>query len=513
MDAKKFELSKKQRKTLRRFKSYLNGEWEPKAKKALTEEDTEMPDKSRASSSVKVSPSDRDAKDQHTCRLIWSQLLLKAIREYWKDNGFACDLLAKVESFAFPVRRSNSKVEAEYVKVGEQPLTVMSSPVCFLLAKLAKVGSATEVADSLRSAVLAKVRELQEHPTEILSDDNDAEQNLRSIIDVDSKLGYLNFLLPFSGPKERKGKKGKRKKNKKGGGEQNKYNKKTLTIEMQPSSFLEEEFELFCKYQHAVHNDDEADLNPESYRQFLVDTPIDYQDTSAAPASVRSPGSPPSSSSTFMPCEIPKFQAFGSFHQQYRIDGKLVAVGVIDLLINSLSSKYFFWDPEYAFLELGKISSLAEIDFVKQASLHEESLHYYYQGYYVHRCPKMAYKAEYTPAELLCPTSLKWLTFDDKLRQKMEDHEGDLACLCEGQAEFAAFFQDEQDRATTLVASKKVHDLKCMIHGQVLALRHLRDLIKTEDSAEIFKALESQSSLWMASCGDKTALEMVYQLT
>lgn len=35
-------------------------------------------------------------------------------------------------------------------------------------------------------------------------------------------------------------------------------------------------------------------------------------------------------------------------------------------------------------------------------------LHYYYMGFYVHTCPKMRYKAEYAPSDLLCPATLTW---------------------------------------------------------------------------------------------------------
>jgi arginine-tRNA-protein transferase len=44
---------------------------------------------------------------------------------------------------------------------------------------------------------------------------------------------------------------------------------------------------------------------------------------------------------------------YGAFHQLYRIDGKLIAVGVIDILPICLSSVYLFYDPDYAFLSLG----------------------------------------------------------------------------------------------------------------------------------------------------------------
>lgn len=49
---------------------------------------------------------------------------------------------------------------------------------------------------------------------------------------------------------------------------------------------------------------------------------------------------------------------YGSFHQQYWIDDRLIGVGVIDILPKSLSSVYFFYDPEFEFLSLGTYASL-----------------------------------------------------------------------------------------------------------------------------------------------------------
>ncbi|KAJ6317776.1 hypothetical protein OIU76_013337 [Salix suchowensis] len=103
---------------------------------------------------------------------------------------------------------------------------------------------------------------------------------------------------------------------------------------------------------------------------------------------------------------------FGSFHQQYVIDGQLVAVGVIDILPKCLSSKYFFWDPDFAYLSLGKYSALQEIGWVKENEVYCPSLQYYYLGYYIHSCSKMRYKAAYRPSELLCPLRYQWIPFE-----------------------------------------------------------------------------------------------------
>ena len=55
-------------------------------------------------------------------------------------------------------------------------------------------------------------------------------------------------------------------------------------------------------------------------------------------------------------------QGFGSFHQQYLIDGKIVAVGVIDILPRCVSSVYLYYDPAFHFLSLGTLTSLLEVE-------------------------------------------------------------------------------------------------------------------------------------------------------
>lgn len=55
-----------------------------------------------------------------------------------------------------------------------------------------------------------------------------------------------------------------------------------------------------------------------------------------------------------------------------------------------LSSKYFIWDPDLAFLSLGVWSALKEIDFVRQAhAAGARTLKYSYLGFYIHTCQKM----------------------------------------------------------------------------------------------------------------------------
>eukprot|EP00250_Pteridium_aquilinum_P015368 c22546_g1_i1 orf=146-2083(-) len=167
--------------------------------------------------------------------------------------------------------------------------------------------------------------------------------------------------------------------------------KHKMEIHTTSSVFDPEEFSLYRRYQIAIHNAKPEDVTEVSFRRFLVDTPLTFVPSSKGGDS---------------------FLGFGSFHQRYLIDGRLVAVGVIDILPSCLSSNYFFWDPDFAFLSLGKYSALKEIEWIQEARKHCQSLEYYYLGHYIHSCPKMHYKVTYRPSELLCPIRLQWVPFD-----------------------------------------------------------------------------------------------------
>ncbi|KAF8115174.1 hypothetical protein N665_0029s0020 [Sinapis alba] len=176
-------------------------------------------------------------------------------------------------------------------------------------------------------------------------------------------------------------------------GENHKARRKlNLEMRLKRSSFDREEHELYKRYQLKVHNDNPSHVVESSYRRFLVDSPLIYVQ--------------PSGDEKVPHC------GFGSFHQQYRVDGRLVAVGVVDILPKCLSSVYLFWDPDYAFLSLGKYSAIQEINWVRENQVHCPSLEYYYLGYYIHSCSKMRYKAAYRPSELLCPLRFQWVPFE-----------------------------------------------------------------------------------------------------
>ncbi|CAO3667288.1 unnamed protein product [Rhizopus stolonifer] len=173
----------------------------------------------------------------------------------------------------------------------------------------------------------------------------------------------------------------------------NKYN---LKIELEPSSFTKEKYELYKKYQIFVHHDEEEDVSSKGFCRFLVDSPLKFEKKSQT--------------------------QYGSFHQKYILDGKLIALSVIDILPNCVSAVYFMYDPDYAFLGLGKYSALKETALTQELNQKAPSLQYYYMGFYIDSCPKMNYKGHYEPSDLLDPVDYSWHSIE-KFKKELKKHQ------------------------------------------------------------------------------------------
>ncbi len=80
----------------------------------------------------------------------------------------------------------------------------------------------------------------------------------------------------------------------------------------------------------------------------------------------------------------------------YRVDDRLVGVGIVDLGEQDTSSVYFYFDPDESRRSLGVFSVLME-----SAWLRKQSGRHHYLGLYVEQCRHLAYKAIYMPHERL----------------------------------------------------------------------------------------------------------------
>jgi arginyl-tRNA--protein-N-Asp/Glu arginylyltransferase len=75
---------------------------------------------------------------------------------------------------------------------------------------------------------------------------------------------------------------------------------------------------------------------------------------------------------------------------------KLIAVAITDVLTDSVSAMYTFFDPDYHRRSLGTLAVLTQLRLTQQ--LH---CSYLYLGYQIDQCTKMNYKSAFLPHERL----------------------------------------------------------------------------------------------------------------
>ncbi len=137
-------------------------------------------------------------------------------------------------------------------------------------------------------------------------------------------------------------------------------NNQAIQVIPQEAKFNPQHFQLYSRYLASRHAGGGMDNpTPSSYMQFLT---CDWTETT-----------------------------FYEFH----LHGELVAVAVVDHLLNGLSAIYTFFEPTLNKLSLGVYAILWEIEAAKQ--LNKTWL---YLGYWVANSRKMSYKINYQPLEI-----------------------------------------------------------------------------------------------------------------
>lgn len=126
------------------------------------------------------------------------------------------------------------------------------------------------------------------------------------------------------------------------------------------AGFSDEYFSLYKRYLDSRHTDGTM-ANPyeEDFKQFLY---CDWSDTQ------------------FL---------------ELRLNGKLVAVAVTDIVGDGLSAVYSFFEPEMQNRGLGTYCILKQIDYTKQLELD-----FVYLGYWIENHDKMHYKSNFKPLQL-----------------------------------------------------------------------------------------------------------------
>lgn len=180
--------------------------------------------------------------------------------------------------------------------------------------------------------------------------------------------------------------------------ETSKPNKVKYTLHIQRAVFTDEAFELYKRYELAVHHKDREAAN---FKRHLCNSPV--YDPAHESETVGSRKAAESwhnldeenqrevKDEGFLP------QSQGSYMMMHRLDGKLVAIGCLDILTQNVDSAYFIYDPDFKFLNLGVIGALVEIEYMRKLRRLSEGkkFKWYVLGDLVHTCPKVNYKTQY----------------------------------------------------------------------------------------------------------------------
>ena len=109
------------------------------------------------------------------------------------------------------------------------------------------------------------------------------------------------------------------------------------------------------------------------------------------------------------------FESFACSHfsdtrfLELRMQGRLLALAITDVLSDSLSAVYTCFEPSEASRALGTLAILRQIDWGQR-----QGKRYLYLGFLIEGHPKMQYKSRFGPAE--------WLTSEDWQRYSPDSH-------------------------------------------------------------------------------------------
>ena len=172
----------------------------------------------------------------------------------------------------------------------------------------------------------------------------------------------------------------------------------------------EERFLLYNKYQRAVHNENSTIFTYNCNWGLSI---LEKNKKIPIPMNL--------SQKTKHPELYPKY--YGTYNLIHRIDGKIIAVTVIDLLPNSMESVYCYYDPDYAFLDLGVFTVIREIEYMKSfQNLIDKNLTYYSMGEMCQSCQKLKYKGNYEPTEIMDHYTGNYVLLTDEIKKLIADN-------------------------------------------------------------------------------------------
>ncbi|KAI1366115.1 arginine-tRNA-protein transferase [Xylaria arbuscula] len=170
----------------------------------------------------------------------------------------------------------------------------------------------------------------------------------------------------------------------------------SFDVTLESDDFTEEKYMVYENYQKTVHQEPKEEITRSGFSKFLCNSPLKRETIKAADG---------------------REKRLGSYHMCYRLDGRLVAIGVLDLLPHAVSAVYFLYDESIHDWSPGKLGALREISLAL-----EGNYRWWYPGFYIHTCPKMRYKMDYSPQQILNPSTMEWVEVSDEILARFDEH-------------------------------------------------------------------------------------------
>ena len=165
-----------------------------------------------------------------------------------------------------------------------------------------------------------------------------------------------------------------------------------------------EKFEVYKKYQKNVHKESDDEITKEGYNESWGLSNLVDKKGIKLPQDL--------ANKTKHPEIYPK--KYGCYNLIHRIDGKIVAVGIVDILPNYLSSVYLYYDTDYQFLDLGVVTAILEIEYARSFhALIDNNFKYYTLGFYSENIQKLRYKGFYYPTQILDRFTMNYVFLKD----------------------------------------------------------------------------------------------------
>ena len=433
-----FKISKEQKKVMKKFRKYLSGEYEQNKFNKLYNNINDNYIKEKGKEKPKEEDEIQNKIDAKLREYIMSTNFLNILNKCLKNED---DINLIYEKLIYTKIRKNNNKKFNYDYSCD--LIFIIKHVLISLKKKNEINENSINTNNINDKeAYDENYEYKNFINEIYNDINNFYKSDNNYEDIsfNEKTGHINFKMKNKSIITKENKKQEKKEYKKENKtnlnqiniqkEKEKYNleyfkeivtepeiylplKHIYTIELTDKIELEpteERYLLYQKYQLAVHKET---TTVQSYNNFIGISPIINKYINLPPDL---------NTKTRHPELYPKH--YGMHNLIHRIDGKIIAVTVIDILPNYFESLYCYYDPDFSFLDLGVVTAIREIEYAKSVQeLINKNLTYYTMGEMSLSVKKLQYKSNYSPMEIMDPYTGIYVPLTEDIKKLLSDNE------------------------------------------------------------------------------------------